>query len=98
MEFWEIDPAEGDGEMLEEEQEDFAKLDTSGDGFLTADELRAWESGRFHVEDSLKKLFEIADSDSDMHVTANELIAAREEVAATDVQYHFIEWAEHHEL
>ncbi|CAK0869212.1 unnamed protein product [Prorocentrum cordatum] len=52
MEFWEIDPADGDdGEMLEDEQRDFAKLDSNGDGLISAEEMRHWESGAFHVED-----------------------------------------------
>jgi len=99
LEFWEIDPAEGDdGEMLEDEQHDFAKLDSSGDGFISAEEMRHWESGKFHVEDAMQKLFEISDADNDMHVTADELVAVRGQVGATDAHFHLIEWAEHHEL
>lgn len=99
LEFWEIDPADGDdGEMLEDEQQDFAKLDANGDGFISAEEMRYWESGVFHVEDAMKKLFEISDADSDMHVTADELVAVRGQVGATDAHFHLIEWAEHHEL
>jgi len=98
-EFWEADPQDGDdGQLTHEENEDFAKLDTNGDGGLDVMELRHWESGRFHTEDAMKKLFEHADKDSDMHVTGEELAAARAEIAMSDAQYHFIEWAEHHEL
>jgi len=98
-EFWETDEADGDVmDLSEEEKADFAKLDTNGDGTLDVNELKGWESGRFHTEDAMKKLFELADKDSDMHLTADELASAREQIAASDAQYHLIEWAEHHEL
>lgn len=98
-EFWESDLADGDdADLSEEEKADFARLDTNGDGSIDLQELRAWESGRFHTEDAMKKLFEVADKDSDMHVTSDELAEARDMIAASDAQYHLIEWAEHHEL
>mmetsp|Transcript_6278 Transcript_6278/g.12810 ORF Transcript_6278/g.12810 Transcript_6278/m.12810 type:complete len:284 (+) Transcript_6278:89-940(+) len=98
-EFWEADAADGDeGELSEEENADFAKLDSDGDGKLDMNELKSWESGRFHTEEAMKKLFEIADKDNDMHITADELADAREQIAVSDAQYHLIEWAEHHEL
>merc|ERR1719382_1427895 len=87
-EFWEADAADGDdGELSEEEQADFAKLDLDGDGVLSMDELRMWESVMFHTEEAMKKLFELADKDSDMHMTADELAEAREQIAASDAQY-----------
>lgn len=96
-EFWEADEAE-DGDLSDEERADFAKLDTNGDGFLGQDELQAWESGRFHTEEAMKKLIELADKDNDMHLTVAELTAAREQISSSDAQYHLVEWAEHHEL
>jgi len=99
MEFWEADASEGDdGELSEEEKEDFQKLDLNGDGTLNMDELSAWESGKFHTEQAMKKLFDIADQDNDMHLTVDELAKAREQISISDAQYHLIEWAEHHEL
>lgn len=98
-EFWEADDFGGDDlDLSEEEKADFEKLDQNGDGSLSVEELRAWESGTFHTEEAMKSLFEIADKDSDMHLTADEIAEARELVAASDAQYHLIEWAEHHEL
>lgn len=98
-EFWESDQMDGDdSDLSEEEKADFARLDTDGDGSLNEAELRSWESGRFHTEDAMKKLFDVADKDSDLHVTADELASAKEQIAASDAQYHLIEWAEHHEL
>lgn len=99
IEFWEAEEGGGDSWVLsEEENKDFAKLDQDGDGFLDANELRSWESGSFHTEEAMQKLFEVADVNNDMHVDANELESARQAIGATDAQYHLIEWAEHHEL
>jgi len=98
-EFWEAEPADGDdGQLTEEEHVDFAKLDHDGDKHLSLDEMRGWESGKFHTEQAMKKLFEVADTNSDMHLSVEELVAAREQIAVSDAQYHLIEWAEHHEL
>jgi len=98
-EFWESDQMDGDdADLSDEEKADFARLDTNGDGALDQRELRSWESGRFHTEDAIKKLFDASDKDSDLHLTADELAQARDQIAASDAQYHLIEWAEHHEL
>mmetsp|Transcript_12094 Transcript_12094/g.31042 ORF Transcript_12094/g.31042 Transcript_12094/m.31042 type:complete len:292 (-) Transcript_12094:207-1082(-) len=91
-EFW------GDAELSEEEKEDFKKLDANGDGVIDLAEMKHWESGRFHAKDAITKMFEIADKDKDGHVTADELDAAREQIAGSDAQYHLMEWAEHNEL
>jgi len=98
-EFWEGDQVEGEElTVSDEEQADFQKLDKDGSGKLDLEELKLWESGRFHTEEAMRKLFELADKDSDMHVTSAELGAAREQIAGSDAQYHLMEWAEHHEL
>lgn len=98
-EFWEADPADADeGELSEEEFEDFATLDTDHDGHIDVNELKHWESGSFHTGEAMKRLFEIADKDNDMFLTASELSAAREAIAVSDAQYHFMEWVEHYEL
>lgn len=98
-EFWESD-AEGEkgDDLSEEEKTDFASIDKNGDKIIDIQELRAWDSGRFHTEAAMKKLFDEADKDQDMHITLDELVKAREKIAASDAQYHLIEWAEHHEL
>jgi len=98
-EFWESDQMDGDdSDLSEEEKADFARLDTNGDGSIDVNELRSWESGRFHTEDAMKKLFDVADKNHDLHITGDELAEARDQIAASDAQYHLIEWAEHHEL
>jgi calcium-binding protein CML len=98
-EFWEITEAEGDeAELSEEENADFARLDFDQDGGLNMEELKAWESGQFHIVEAMKKMFELADANADMHLGADELAAASEQLGASDAQYHLIEWAEHNEL
>jgi len=98
-EFWEGDNVAGeDLAISDEEQADFAKLDIDNSGTLNLQELKAWESGGFHTEEAMKKLFELADMDHDMMVTADELDTARELIAGSDAQYHLMEWAEHAEL
>lgn len=99
VEFWEADEAEGqDAALSDEEQDDFAKLDLDKDGALDVNELKAWESGRFHTDEAMKKLIELADKDDDMHLSAEELGQAAEAISASDAQYHLIEWAEHSDL
>jgi Ca2+-binding EF-hand superfamily protein len=98
-EFWEGDAVDGeDVAVSEEEQADFNKLDTDSSGTLSIQELKAWESGGFHTEEAMKKMFELADKDSDLMITADEFDAARELIAGSDAQYHLMEWAEHNEL
>merc|ERR1712032_1634179 len=95
-EFWDTEQS-----ASEDESSEFAQLDKNNDGFIDAEELRPWESGRFHTEDSMQKMFDVVDKDRDMHVTAEELAAARKNLASTDASfanYHFLEWAQHHEL
>jgi len=96
-EFW-VQMDGEDSDLSKEENADFARLDTNGDGSIDAQELRAWESGRFHTEDAMKKLFDVADKNGDMHITGEELVEAREQIAASDAQGHLIDWVDHHEL
>jgi len=81
-----------------EQDADFAKLDKDLDGKLDVKELMAWESGRFRTEEAFSHLFEHADKDSDMHVTADELVNSREKIAGSDAHYHLTEYAQHNEL
>merc|ERR1711957_450063 len=97
-EFWVVDDQYGGEDLSEEEHSEFAVLDVDKDGLLSETELMHWESGRYHTEDAMKKMFELADRDNDMHLTADEIALARKLLVSTDAQYHLIEWAEHHEL
>jgi len=77
---------------------EFKKLDKDGSGTLDVDELKHWESERFHTIEAMKKLMEIADKDNDLHLTLEEIDAAYSTISSSDAQYHFMEWAENHEL
>jgi len=73
-------------------------LDKNGDGFIDAQELWAYESGRFHAEGAMRKLFEAADEDHDLHITSDELAKARGALETSAAKYHLIDFAEHDEL
>merc|ERR1711972_498168 len=99
QEFWDVDTGTDEPYVLsEEDHADFAKLDKNGDGKLDVEEMKAWESGSFHTEEAMKKLFELADQNSDMLVSIEEFDHARELIAGSDAQYHLMEWQEHSEL
>lgn len=94
-----LENSEGDGnEIGPEEQAEFKKLDKDGNDFLNMDELKAWESGKFHTEESLRMLFDVADKNKDGHITIAELEESKDAISESDAQYHLMEWVEHHEL
>jgi len=87
-----------DKEVMAEDKTMFAKLDKNGDGKLDVSEIKMWESGQFQTAESIEELFKIADKDKDGHVTAEELIQAREEIAETEAHEHLAAWATANEL
>jgi len=94
------DALDQEGEELlitDDEKEEFQKLDTDHSGKLDVEELKAFESGRSQTEEAMRALFELADKDKDMHVTADELGAAREQIAGSEAHYPFVEWADHYD-
>lgn len=107
-EFWAADLAQGDDDqgekdvndasLTEEEETDFKMLDLNKDNYLGLDELRAWESGEFHTREAMRKMIEVADQDHDMHITADELVKAREKIAGMDAQYSLTEWIEQDDM
>eukprot|EP00929_Paragymnodinium_shiwhaense_P075669 TRINITY_DN38710_c0_g1_i1.p1 TRINITY_DN38710_c0_g1~~TRINITY_DN38710_c0_g1_i1.p1 ORF type:complete len:282 (-),score=86.16 TRINITY_DN38710_c0_g1_i1:378-1223(-) len=98
-EFWEGDVAtDQDLSISDEEHADFRRLDTNQDGFIDLDELKVWESGVFHTQEAMARLFIIADKDKDQHITLQEMTDAKEEIGGSDAQYHLMEWAEQLEL
>merc|ERR1719333_1048455 len=82
--------------VTDDEKEEFRKLDADHSGKLDVQELKAFESGRFQTEEAMKLLFELADADKDMHVTAEELGAAREQIADSEAHDPLVEWVEHY--
>jgi len=99
VEFYEADDDE-DAQLLEtaREDDDFDKLDKNKDGFVDASELRAWESGAFHLALAIDLLLKETDKDQDMHVTVEELIKSRENLSQADGHFHLAEWVKHVEL
>jgi Ca2+-binding EF-hand superfamily protein len=97
-EFWELDGPEGARDIMAEELADFQRLDKDGSGTLDLAELNAWEAGHFHTEQAMQRLFDLADVDSDLHVTAEELANARGMIAGSEAQYHLMDWVESQEL
>lgn len=95
LEFWHHDNST-EADLSKDEKADFAKLDADSSGFVDPKELRAWESGSFHTEDIMTKLVELADKDTDKHITADEMAKAAGKIATCDAQHHLMEWAEHH--
>jgi len=94
------DALDQEGEELfitDDEKEEFQKLDADHSGKLDVQELKAFESGRFHTEEAMRALFELADKDKDMHVTAEELGAAREQIAGSEAHYPLAEWADEYD-
>jgi len=95
-EFWERSEEGEDEDILKEQKADFEKLDTDKNGKLNLAELTRWESGQHHFEDAMTGLFEIADEDSDKHLTAQELDTARPVLANSPAISHFVEWHQHY--
>jgi len=94
-EFW-----KGEGEApgaSDEAVADFKKLDKDASGKLDLEELKPWESGRFHTMVSLQKFVETHDRDNDLHLTSEEIAAAHSMKPGSDAHYYLREMAEHHD-
>jgi len=97
---------DGDGKLSFKEfyegeisEDDFKKLDADGDGVISLEELKPWEGGMLHAQESIKRILEIADKDKDMHLTADELHEAMEKINGDEyINEHFTEFVEHIEL
>jgi Ca2+-binding EF-hand superfamily protein len=107
LEFWaaadgeeedDIDKETPNQDILDNQKEEFGKLDLNKNGKLDATELKHWESGRFHTVDALTHLFGIADEDEDGFVTASELDKSRLHLSNHIGIPHLQEWAAHYEL
>merc|ERR1712137_231848 len=92
-EFWEsakgADKNAENRTASQNEHDIFKKLDTDGDGLLDAQELVAWESGKFHTEETLRELLELADINHDHHLTVEEIEEAKEKIENIDAGLDF---------
>lgn len=83
-------------DITDEDKATFKKLDIDNSGTLTLKELKAWETGTFHSEEAMKKLFKVADKNGDSILTENELDEARTELAShehVEAHSHLESWA-----
>eukprot|EP00747_Dinoflagellata_sp_TGD_P169337 gnl/TRDRNA2_/TRDRNA2_198089_c0_seq1.p1 gnl/TRDRNA2_/TRDRNA2_198089_c0~~gnl/TRDRNA2_/TRDRNA2_198089_c0_seq1.p1 ORF type:complete len:271 (-),score=64.62 gnl/TRDRNA2_/TRDRNA2_198089_c0_seq1:66-878(-) len=90
----------------EDELNDFKELDTDGDGGVSLLELTVCQGSLplcvdiDRIESALGRLFGMADQDNDMHITADELVKAVQQIVGRDVEVedHLMDLSEHHEL
>lgn len=100
-EFWGVEATQKAGAtslFSEEEKADFDKLDTDSDGFLTAEEVKVLESGSYHTEAALSRLFTQADENKDGALELEELFQTSGQLEGLDGHYHLLDWAERSEL
>jgi len=76
-------------------KEDFSKLDKNGDGKLSLDEVKAWESGRHFAEQALADVANTADTDKDGFITLEEFVAIK---TSHGSDYYLHDWATQLEL
>lgn len=82
-------------ENLDHEGE-FKELDEDGSGDINFEEMRHWESGRFHLHQSMKKVFHVGDKDNDKHMTEHELAMIVDHIEEhADAHSHLTYWAMH---
>eukprot|EP00931_Biecheleriopsis_adriatica_P060845 TRINITY_DN36553_c0_g1_i2.p1 TRINITY_DN36553_c0_g1~~TRINITY_DN36553_c0_g1_i2.p1 ORF type:complete len:201 (+),score=65.94 TRINITY_DN36553_c0_g1_i2:72-605(+) len=74
-EFWYdyLRPDEEPEEDDRDKEATFAQLDRDGNSQVNLSELKAWESGRFFLEESIDKIWEFADYDEDTLASLEEL-------------------------
>merc|ERR1711879_157824 len=78
--------------------EEFAKIDTNGDGKIDSAELAPFESGRHHTEISMKALVDALDTDGDGHASTEELLNGHAKALEDGVDglFHLEQWVHQH--
>uniref|UniRef100_A0A7S0B6H4 EF-hand domain-containing protein n=1 Tax=Pyrodinium bahamense TaxID=73915 RepID=A0A7S0B6H4_9DINO len=78
----------------------FRKLDMDGNHKLSAAEFFAYDSGTFAAKEALRKLYEVADTDTNTHLSVDELVKVREspKFHNTNAYYHLKSWISFEEL
>jgi len=97
---WEADatPGEHQDPDTHDPSADFHNLDENKDGFISIDELRHWESGKFHLEDAMNKLWDHADKDGDKHLHIDEFAQVADSLEGHDAHPHILDWVFHEDL
>merc|ERR1712063_70479 len=96
-EFW-GNTTSNETDATESEHKTFSKLDKNGDNLLDAEELIAWESGKFHTEETLMELLDLADTNHDGHLTVEEIEEAKANIQKIDATHDLVQWIKHLEL
>jgi len=91
-EFWKVLQGE---ERSEHDLQTFKQLDKDGSGKIDKKELLLLESGHLNRLQDSESFMKLADTDSDQHVTIEEMHAAH---GKDDGKFHFIDWIQHNEL
>lgn len=78
-----------------EDKDVFKGLDVDGNKRLSLQEYVHYKTGTYAAEEALKKLFELADKDADMHISRRELVKSRESMGLSSAYYHLKDWAKH---
>lgn len=100
---------DGDGELSKAEFEeagkgvdaawqkdgDFEKLDADQSGKLNLDELKFFETGKFHIQQDMQQLFEVADTDKDGHLSAAEMAEAKDKLVELPVHEVLSDYSDH---
>jgi len=94
-EFW--GKLEGGDERGEHDVLTFNKIDKDGSGKIDKQELVFWESGHIQNLQDMESFIQLADTDSDHHVTIEELHAVHGKEENNAKEY-FMEMVTHHEL
>lgn len=94
--------SDGDGKLSREEflvpeaqtrEGDFEALDANKDGSLDLEEMKVWDSGTYHVEESMRQMFKLADADGDSQISASEFEDSWPEISTTDGGEFIAKWA-----
>lgn len=87
--------SQGDGVANPEDREVFKGLDADRNKRLCLQEYVSFKTGTFAAEEAMRKLFQLADKDDDIHLSTSELVEARQGMAGSNAYYHFWDWAKH---
>eukprot|EP00931_Biecheleriopsis_adriatica_P076729 TRINITY_DN50410_c0_g1_i1.p1 TRINITY_DN50410_c0_g1~~TRINITY_DN50410_c0_g1_i1.p1 ORF type:complete len:270 (-),score=59.33 TRINITY_DN50410_c0_g1_i1:43-810(-) len=91
------DQSQNDKVASAEEKTHFKRLDADGDGYLSLEEFMRYDTGVYAATEALRKLFEVADTSGDKHLSAKEMVKVREssEFHNTNAYYHLKDWIKH---
>lgn len=92
--------AEAEKAIKKEGKAIFRKLDIDGNKKLSLEEFFAYDSGIFAAKEALRTLYEISDTDTDAHLSADEMDEVRgsSKFPNTNAYHHLKSWIKAEEL